>query len=496
MSVHQAPPQEMPWETVIGLEVHAQISSVSKLFSPAPCGFGAPANTHVSLFDAAYPGTLPQLNKFCVEQALKTSLGLGGTINLLSVFDRKNYFYADLPSGYQISQLFKPLMVQGVLEIDTGQGPKSIGINRLHIEQDAGKSFHRSKEGVSAVDLNRAGVALMEIVSEPHLSSGEEAALFVKKLRTLLRYLGTCDGNMDEGSLRVDVNLSVRLPHQPLGVRTEIKNVNSVRFMQQAIAYETRRQIERLSQGQAIAQQTLLFDEKTGITLPMRQKESCDDYRYFPDPDLLPLVLTQEMVESTAGGMPELPDKKKKRFIDVFGLTEAMAHSLTEDPQVADFFEQTLRLPPGDLSSLGVLSPLEAAKWILGDIFALANKHPLSVDKWPLKPGHLAQILEMVANNTISGKIAKEVLILAWQNQQDPQEIVRSQGLFQVTDPLAIERVVVALLQEEPQKVKDYQSGKEKLFEFFVGQTMRRTQGKANPSLVRKVLKNHLPHPQ
>lgn len=471
------------WEIVIGMEVHAQVSSNAKLFSGAATAFGAEPNSQVSTVDAGFPGMLPVINRYCVEQAVKTGLGLKAKINLTSVFDRKNYFYADLPNGYQISQFKDPIVGEGRLLLDMPDGStREIGITRLHLEQDAGKSMHDQHPNLTFVDLNRAGVALMEIVSEPDLRSSEEAALYLTKLRTVLRYLGTCDGNMEEGSMRADVNVSVRKPGDPFGTRCEIKNVNSIRFVRAAIEYEARRQIDIIEDGGVIRQETRLFDSSKGVTRSMRSKEDAHDYRYFPDPDLLPLVLDPAWVEALKAGLPELPDEKKARLVADYGIKPYDASVLVAEREPADFFEAVAK---GRDSKL-------AASWIMGDYFAMLNRLGKSVTDSPVSAQALGELIDLIADNTISGRIAKEVFEAMVETGKAPGAIVEEKGLRQVTDTGAIEAAIDDVLAKNQDKVAEFRSGKDKLFGFFVGQVMKATQGKANPAAVNDILKAKL----
>ncbi|HEY3911818.1 MAG TPA: Asp-tRNA(Asn)/Glu-tRNA(Gln) amidotransferase subunit GatB [Stellaceae bacterium] len=471
------------WETVIGLEVHAQIVSKAKLFSGAATAFGAEPNTQVSPVDAAFPGMLPVINRHCVEQAVRTGLGLDAEINLTSVFDRKNYFYPDLPAGYQISQYLQPVVGHGRVVLDMPDGrARAIGITRLHLEQDAGKSLHDQHPSLTYVDLNRAGIGLMEIVSEPDLRSAEEAGIYLRKLRSILRYLGTCDGNMDEGSLRCDANVSVRRPGEPYGTRCEIKNVNSVRYVMQAIDYEARRQIELLEEGGTVAQQTRLFDVARGITRPMRSKEDAHDYRYFPDPDLLPLVLDPAWVEELRAELPELPDAKKARFVSALGLTREDAEVLVAERAAALFFE---RVAEGR-------NPKVAANWVSGDLFGALNRLGVGVEQSPVSPAQLGALIDLIADGTISGRLAKDVFAEMVATGADPAAIVEAKGLRQVTDEGAIAAAIDAVLAAQPDKLAEYRAGRDKLYGFFVGQVMRATQGKANPGLVNELLKKKL----
>lgn len=471
------------WEVVIGLEVHAQVTSAAKLFSGANAAFGGAPNTHVSFVDAGFPGMLPVINEHCVEQAVKTGLGINAAVNNYSVFDRKNYFYPDLPNGYQISQYKQPIIGEGCIEIDLSDGSsKKIGVERLHLEMDAGKSIHDQHPQYSYVDLNRSGVALMEIVSKPDMTSPEEAGAYVKKLRSILRYLGTCDGNMEEGSLRCDVNVSVKKTNAPLGTRCEIKNVNSVRFVMQAIEYEASRQIEELEAGRSIQQETRLFDANKGITRSMRSKEDAHDYRYFPDPDLLPLVLDPAMIERLKKEMPELPDAKKKRFLEQYGLNHEEAALLTSEIEIAAFYEQVAE---------GV-NPRLAANWVGGELFAVLNKQGKTITESPVSAAALKELVMLIADNTISGRIAKDVFALMLESGQSAGVIVEEKGLRQVTDTGAIEAVIQKIIAAHPDKVAEYKNGKDKLFGFFVGQAMKETGGKANPALVNELLKKNL----
>ena len=471
------------WEMVIGLEVHAQVISNAKLFSGASTAFGGEPNTQVSLVDAAFPGMLPVINRHCVEQAVKSGLGINAEINLVSVFDRKNYFYADLPAGYQISQYTRPIVGKGKLVIDLPDGSaREIGITRLHLEQDAGKSLHDQHPSQTYVDLNRAGVALMEIVSEPDLRSAEEAGAYLKKLRSILRYLGTCDGNMEEGSLRCDCNVSVRKPGRALGTRCEIKNVNSIRFVMQAIEHEARRQVAVIEEGGAIKQETRLFDSGRGVTRPMRSKEEAHDYRYFPDPDLLPLELDRTWVEEVRRGLPELPDAKKARFVAQYKLSPYEAGVLADEQASADYFETAAKGRDAKL----------ACNWVMGDLFGALNKLGLDIVRSPVKAGQLGGLIDLIADNTISGRIAKDVFQEMLASGKSAAAIVEEKGLRQVTDRGAIEQAIDAILAKEPEKIAEYRAGKDKLLGYFVGQVMKATGGKANPGLVNQLLKKKL----
>jgi aspartyl-tRNA(Asn)/glutamyl-tRNA(Gln) amidotransferase subunit B len=470
------------WEMVIGLEIHAQVLSETKLFSGASAAFGAAPNAQVSPVDAGMPGMLPVINKVCVEKAVRTGLGLNSVINLESVFERKNYFYPDLPQGYQISQYEKPIVGNGEIEIDLPDGTvKVIGIERLHLEQDAGKSLHDQHPQKSFVDLNRSGNPLMEIVSKPDLRTPEEAAAYVTKVRAIVRYLDTCDGNMDEGSMRCDVNVSVRRAGAPFGTRCEIKNVNSVRFVQMAVESEARRQVDVLEAGGTIVQETRLFDPKTGTTRSMRSKEDAHDYRYFPDPDLLPLTLEPDFVEGIRATLPELPDAKKKRFI-AMGLSPYDASVLTSERERAEFFEKAAN---GN-------DPKLAANWLTNELLGALNKAEKDLADSPVSAAQLGGLVALIADNTISGKIAKEVFAEMWDSGKDAAAIVEEKGLKQVTDTGAIEKLVDEVLAENADKVAEYRSGKDKLFGFFVGQIMKKSGGKMNPAMVNDLLKSKL----
>jgi aspartyl-tRNA(Asn)/glutamyl-tRNA(Gln) amidotransferase subunit B len=471
-----------PWEVVIGMEVHAQVLSKSKLFSGASAEFGGDPNAHVSLVDAAMPGMLPVINEECIAQAVRTGLGLKARINLYSVFDRKNYFYPDLPQGYQISQYKFPIVGEGVVTVDMKDGYSiEVGIERVHLEQDAGKSLHDQHPDFSFVDLNRSGVALMEIVSRPDLRSAEEAKAYITKLRTILRYLGTCDGNMEQGSLRADVNVSVRKLGQPFGTRCEIKNVNSIRFIGQAIDYEARRQIGILEEGGKIAQETRLFDAKTGQTRSMRSKEEAHDYRYFPDPDLLPLELTQDYVDEIARALPELPDEKKARFISSFGLSAYDAGVLVADKESAAYFEAVAKGRDAKL----------AANWVTGDLFGALNRLGRTVADSPVSAAHLGELIDLIADGVISGRIAKEVFEIMTETGEAPCDIVEKRGLTQVTDTAAIEKVVDEIIAANPKQVEQVKA-KPQTLGWFVGQVMKATGGKANPGAVNEILRRKL----
>ena len=471
------------YEVIIGLEVHAQVTSESKLFSQSSTKFGAEPNTQVSLVDAAFPGMLPVINEFCIEQAIKTGIGLKAKINKKSVFDRKNYFYADLPQGYQISQYKYPIVGEGKVILDMPNGQKEIGIERLHLEQDAGKSIHDIDPNNTLVDLNRSGVALMEIVSKPDLRSPDEVNVYIKKLRSIMRYLGTCDGNMQEGSLRADVNVSVRLKGETeFGTRCEIKNVNSIKFMQMAIISEANRQIDLLEEGKEIDQETRLFDTKRNETRSMRSKEDAHDYRYFPDPDLLPLEISQELIEKIKSDIPELPDEKKKRFIDKFNLSPYEATILVSDIETSNFFEEVIKNSDVKL----------ATNWITGELFAVLNEKNLEISQSPVSAKNLSKLINLIKDGTISGKIAKTVFEQMIDGDQDPSIIVKEKGLKQESDPKAIEELINKVIENNSDKVAEYKSGKDKLFGFFVGQAMKESKGKGNPQLINKILKEKL----
>jgi aspartyl-tRNA(Asn)/glutamyl-tRNA(Gln) amidotransferase subunit B len=472
-----------PWELVIGLEVHAQVISRAKLFSGAATAFGAEPNTQVSFVDAGFPGMLPVINRECVAQAVRTGLGLNARINLWSRFDRKNYFYADLPQGYQISQYAHPIVGSGAVEIELPDGTtKRIGITRLHLEQDAGKSLHDQHPTKTFVDLNRSGIALMEIVSEPDMRSPEEAGAYLAKLRQIMRYLGTCDGNMEEGSLRADVNVSVRRPGEGYRTRCEVKNINSIRFVMQAIEAEARRQIAVWEEGGEVEQETRLFDTGRGVTRSMRSKEEAHDYRYFPDPDLPPLVLDEAWVEELRRTLPELPDARKARYMRDFGLPAYDASVLVAEKETAAYYEEVAR----------GRDPKLAANWVMGDLFAALNRTRRTIADPPVSARDLGALLDLMRDGTLSGKLAKEVFEAMVETGRPPGAIVEERGLRQVTDTGAIEAAVAKVLAANADKVAEYKAGKEKLFGFFVGQVMKAMQGKANPALVNEVLKRAL----
>ncbi len=472
------------WEYVIGLEVHCQVISKSKLFSGAPTAFGAAPNSQVAFIDAAMPGMLPVLNEECVAQAVRTSIGLNAEINKISAFDRKSYFYADLPQGYQISQFFKPIMGNGWVEITLKSGEtKKIEIERMHLEQDAGKSIHDAHPKKTFIDINRAGVALMEIVTKPVLTSPEEAGEYLRKLRSIVRYLGTCDGNMDEGSLRCDANVSVRREGETeFGTRVEIKNINSVKFVMQAIEFEAGRQIEILENGGTLIQETRLFDNVRGETRQMRTKEFAEDYRYYPDPDLLPLVLTDEYIENIRATLPELPDAKLARFLAEYKLSEYDAGILCADREVAEYFE--IAAKGNDAKRV--------ANWIVGDLFAFLNKEYKSISESPISAENLGKLVGLITDNTISGKIAKDVFEIMLETGDAPDKIVEDKGLKQVTDTGEIEKIVDEVIASSPENVANYKAGKDKLLGWFVGQAMKASKGKANPGILNDLIKKKL----
>ena len=471
------------WEVIIGLEVHAQVTSNSKLFSGSSSKFGGEPNTQVSLVDSAFPGMLPVINKFCIEQAVRTGLGLNAKINLLSIFDRKNYFYADFPAGYQISQYKNPIVGEGSVTLDMPYGTKTVGIERLHLEQDAGKSIHDLSPDNTYVDLNRSGVALMEIVSKPDLRSPEEVNTYVKKLRTIMRYLGTCDGNMQEGSLRADVNVSVRKKgEKKFGTRCEIKNVNSIRFMEMAIELEARRQVDLMESGKKIEQETRLFDIKRNETRSMRSKEEAHDYRYFPDPDLLPLEIEQKFIDDLKKKLPELPDQKKERFIKKFKLSPYEANVLVSENNISLYFEEVIKNADIKL----------AKNWILVELFAILNAKNLGIEDSPVSPYNLARLINSISSGEISGKIAKQVFELMVKTGDEPSKIIKEKGLVQQSDPRELEKIIKNVLDKNSDKVKQFKSGKDKLFGYFIGQIMKASSGKANPKLVNDILKKLL----
>lgn len=471
------------WEIVIGLEVHAQITTQSKLFSGAPIAFGAEPNANVSFVDAGMPGMLPVINAKAIEQAVRTGLALGAQINKKSVFDRKNYFYPDLPQGYQISQYLDPIVGKGEILLDMPGGEvKKVGVTRIHIEQDAGKSLHEYNPNYTYIDLNRAGVALMEIVSEPDMRSADEAAAYLKKLRSIVRYIGACDGDMEKGNMRCDANVSVRKPGQPYGTRCEIKNVNSVRFLHKAIEFEAMRQVEILESGGKIDQETRLFDSTKGETRTMRSKEDAMDYRYFPDPDLLPLEFDDAYVNNIRASLPELPDQKKERYMRDYGMSAYDAGVIVAEQEYAEYFEQLVKIADPKLS----------VSWMTGELFGRLNKLGVEIQNSPISAEKFAGLLTLIADNTISGKIAKDVLDLMFETGKDADVIVEEKGMKQVTDTGAIEKVIDEVMAANGDKVAEYRSGKDKLFGFFVGQVMKLSGGKANPNAVNELLKKKL----
>ena len=470
------------WELVIGIEVHAQIISNSKLFSGSSTSFGSDHNTQVSFIDAGMPGMLPVINSVCVEQAIKTGLGLNAKINNFSIFDRKNYFYPDLPQGYQISQFEQPIVGNGMITIDLDNGEsKNIGIERLHLEQDAGKSLHDQHPSYSFVDLNRSGVALMEIVSMPDMRSPEEAQAYVKKLRNIMKYLQTCDGNMEEGSLRADINVSVRKPGDDLGTRCEIKNVNSIKFIGQAIVYEAKRQIDLIEKGSLVEQQTRLFDPKKGQTRSMRSKEESHDYRYFPDPDLLPLTFTDDFVEKIEKTLPELPDVRRKRFIEEYGLSSYDSNILVSEKETADYFEEAIKNS----------NPKLVCNWVIGELFSVLNKMNKSIENCPIKAKDLGELINLIDNETITGRIAKDVFEIMLDTGNDPISIVESNNMKQVNNSGEIEAIIDKIIESNPDQVNAL-SEKPNLIGWFVGQTMKETGGRANPKTVNEILDKKL----
>ena len=470
------------WEVVLGLEVHAQIKSKSKLFSSAPTDWGAEPNSQVSLVDSGMPGALPVINETCVDQAILTGLSLNAKINEISIFDRKNYFYPDLPQGYQISQFEHPIVSGGFLMIETKNGPKKIGITRLHLEQDAGKSIHDQDISNSFIDLNRSGCGLMEIVSEPDMRSAEEVGQYVKKLRSILRYVGSCDGNMEKGNLRVDVNVSVRLPGKDLGTRCEIKNVNSIKFIQQAIEYETDRQIKIIEDGGIINQETRLFDPNKGETRSMRGKEESHDYRYFPDPDLPPLILSSEKIKQLEEILPELPDDKKKRFVNDYKIKDYDSEIIVNDQDVSDFFEKLVN----NRDSKMVVS------WITGELFSYLKKIDKNLSESNISIEKFGELLDLISDGTISNRVAKEIFVEYLQSNKSAKEFISDKGLVQVSDTSELNKMIDQVLKDNPKMVDDYKGGKDKLLGFFVGQVMKISSGKANPQLVNNMLKEKL----
>ncbi len=470
------------WNLVIGIEIHAQVNSKSKLFSSSPTDFGSKPNSQVSLIDAAMPGMLPVINKFCIEQAVKSGIGLNAKINKKSIFDRKNYFYQDLPQGYQISQYKDPIVGEGFVEIETENGQKKIGVERLHLEQDAGKSLHDQDPNFTFVDLNRSGIALMEIVSKPDMNSPEEAVEYVRKVRSILRYLGTCDGNMEQGSLRADVNVSVNKPGNELGTRCEIKNLNSFKFIHAAIVYESKRQIKLIEQGKSVNQETRLFNTQSGETRSMRSKEDAHDYRYFPDPDLLPLTLDDDWIKGLQDSIPELPDQIKERFINEYSLSSYDANIIVSDKATSEYFEEVVKNR----------NPKLVTTWVTGELFSILNKKNLIIEDSPITSKQLGELIDNIENGKISNRQAKEVLEEMCESGKGPSEIIDEKGLSQISDENEIASLVDKVLNSNPENVKKYKNGKDKIFGFFVGEAMKLSKGKANPKIVNDLIKKKL----
>ncbi len=470
------------WNLVIGIEIHAQVNSKSKLFSSSPTDFGSKPNSQVSLIDAAMPGMLPVINKFCIEQAVKSGIGLNAKINKKSIFDRKNYFYQDLPQGYQISQYKDPIVGEGFVEIETENGQKKIGVERLHLEQDAGKSLHDQDPNFTFVDLNRSGIALMEIVSKPDMNSPEEAVEYVRKVRSILRYLGTCDGNMEQGSLRADVNVSVNKPGNELGTRCEIKNLNSFKFIHAAIVYEAKRQIKLIEKGESVNQETRLFNTQSGETRSMRSKEDAHDYRYFPDPDLLPLTLDDDWIKGLQDSIPELPDQIKERFINEYSLSSYDANIIVSDKATSEYFEDVVKNR----------NPKLVTTWVTGELFSILNKKNLIIEDSPITSKQLGELVDNIENGKISNRQAKEVLEEMCESGKGALEIIDEKGLSQISDENEIESLVDNVLNSNPENVKKYKNGKDKLFGFFVGEAMKLSKGKANPKIVNELIKKKL----
>lgn len=470
------------WNLVIGIEIHAQVNSKSKLFSSSPTDFGSKPNSQVSLIDAAMPGMLPVINKFCIEQAVKSGIGLNAKINKKSIFDRKNYFYQDLPQGYQISQYKDPIVGEGFVEIETENGQKKIGVERLHLEQDAGKSLHDQDPKFTFVDLNRSGIALMEIVSKPDMNSPEEAVEYVRKVRSILRYLGTCDGNMEQGSLRADVNVSVNKPGNELGTRCEIKNLNSFKFIHAAIVYEAKRQIKLIEQGESVNQETRLFNTQSGETRSMRSKEDAHDYRYFPDPDLLPLILDDDWIKGLQDSIPELPDQIKERFINEYSLSSYDANIIVSDKATSEYFEDVVKNR----------NPKIVTTWVTGELFSILNRKNLIIEDSPITSKQLGELLDNIENGKISNRQAKEVLEEMCESGKGALEIIDEKGLSQISDENELESLVDIVLNSNPDNVKKYKNGKDKLFGFFVGEAMKLSKGKANPKIVNDLIKKKL----
>ena len=467
------------WNLVIGIEIHAQVNSKSKLFSSSPTDFGSKPNSQVSLIDAAMPGMLPVINKFCIEQAVKSGIGLNAKINKKSIFDRKNYFYQDLPQGYQISQYKDPIVGEGFVEIETENGQKKIGVERLHLEQDAGKSLHDQDPKFTFVDLNRSGIALMEIVSKPDMNSPEEAVEYVRKVRNILRYLGTCDGNMEQGSLRADVNVSVNKPGNELGTRCEIKNLNSFKFIHAAIVYEAKRQIKLIEQGESVNQETRLFNTQSGETRSMRSKEDAHDYRYFPDPDLLPLTLDDDWIKGLQESIPELPDQIKERFINEYSLSSYDANIIVSDKATSEYFEDVVKNR----------NPKLVTTWVTGELFSILNKKNLIIEDSPITSKQLGELVDNIENGKISNRQAKEVLEEMCESGKGALDIIDEKGLSQISDENEIESLVDNVLNSNPENVKKYKNGKDKLFGFFIGEAMKLSKGKANPKIVNDLIK-------
>ena len=470
------------WNLVIGIEIHAQVNTKSKLFSSSPTDFGSKPNSQVSLIDAAMPGMLPVINKFCIEQAVKSGIGLNAKINKKSIFDRKNYFYQDLPQGYQISQYKDPIVGEGFVEIETENGQKKIGVERLHLEQDAGKSLHDQDPNFTFVDLNRSGIALMEIVSKPDMNSPEEAVEYVRKVRSILRYLGTCDGNMEQGSLRADVNVSVNKPGNELGTRCEIKNLNSFKFIHAAIVYEAKRQIKLIEQGDSVNQETRLFNTQSGETRSMRSKEDAHDYRYFPDPDLLPLTLDEDWIKGLQDSIPELPDQIKERFINEYSLSSYDANIIVSDKATSEYFEDVVKNR----------NPKLVTTWVTGELFSILNKKNLIIEDSPITSKQLGELIDNIENGKISNRQAKEVLEEMCESGKGALEIIDEKGLSQISDENEIESLVDNVLNSNPENVKKYKNGRDKLFGFFVGEAMKLSKGKANPKIVNDLMKKKL----
>ncbi len=474
----------MSWETVIGLEIHAQLSTKSKLFSGGSTKFGAESNTHVDLVDMGLPGVLPVANKEAFYKAIKFGLATGAHINQISSFDRKNYFYPDLPKGYQITQMTKPIVEKGSIKVSTENGEKIINITRAHLEEDAGKSIHDLFEGETGVDLNRAGTPLLEIVSEPEISSAKEAVAYFKAIRQLVTFLDICDGNMAQGSMRCDVNVSIKkIDSKELGTRAELKNINSFKFIEKAINFEIERQISVIESGESVVQETRLYDSDKNETRSMRSKEEANDYRYFPCPDLLPVVISDKELNEIKDNLPELPEEKQKRYISEIGLESSEAKIISSSKAMADMFEE---------ASKKTDDAKMTAKWLVGDISALLNKENIEIDESKLSPENFGKLIERISDNTISGKIAKSVLEEVWENGNDVDEIIKAKGLIQIQDESLLEQIATQVLNSNPDQVAAYRSGKDKLFGFFVGQVMKETQGKANPKSVNEILKKIL----